>query len=140
MKFKTSNPEEEPEINLIPMIDILLVVLIFLLVTSTLVKPSALKVHLPNAEYSEGSAKTEAIAIRVTKQGQYALDGHSSTLSATELKTHLLEKIQHNKQAKEKISVLVEADANASHQAVVHALDAISQAGLVKVGIVTQKQ
>jgi biopolymer transport protein ExbD len=141
MNFRKNRREEEPEINLVPMIDILLVVLIFLMVTTTFVKPAALKIRLPGSN----NAKTQAdngttVTIRVNAEGQYAIEGQSQAFALPQLRAFLAERVKNTPNAREKLTVMVEADRNASHQQVVDALDSVAQAGLNRVSIITQKR
>ena len=141
MNFRKNRRDEEPEVNLVPMIDILLVVLIFLMVTTTFVKPAALKIRLPGSE----NAKTQpdngtTITIRVNAEGLYAIEGQKQAMALSDLKKLLRERVGNTPDAKEKLTVMVEADRNASHQQVVDALDSVAQAGLNRVSIITQKR
>ncbi len=140
MNFRRNRQDEEPEINLIPMIDVLLVVLIFLMVTTTFVKPSALKVSLPNSKSEQSGSKENTVSIRVSAKGLFALEGNDQPLTDTELRKQLLLRVQKTPDAKNKLTILIEADGNASHQAVVNALDTVAQVGLNRVSIVTQKR
>ncbi|MCE2678937.1 MAG: biopolymer transporter ExbD [Burkholderiales bacterium] len=140
MNFRRNRQDEEPEINLIPMIDVLLVVLIFLMVTTTFVKPSALKVSLPNSKSEQSGSKENTVSIRVNAKGLFALEGNDQPLTDTELRKQLLLRVQKTPDAKNKLTILIEADGNASHQAVVNALDTVAQVGLNRVSIVTQKR
>jgi biopolymer transport protein ExbD len=140
MNFRRNRQDEEPEINLIPMIDVLLVVLIFLMATTTFMKPSALKVSLPNSKSEQSGSKENTVAIRVNAKGLFALEGNDQPLTDSELRKQLLLRVQKTPDAKNKLTILIEADGNASHQAVVNALDTVAQVGLNRVSIVTQKR
>jgi biopolymer transport protein ExbD len=141
VKFRRKSRDDEPEINLVPMIDILLVVLIFLMVTTTFVKPAALKVKLPGSENAKSQiTDNNTVTIRVTADGLYALDGSNGAMALPELRNQLSARASKTPDARNKLTVLIEADRNTSHQNVVNALDTIAQVGLNRVSIITQKR
>ncbi len=141
MNFRKNRRDEEPEINLVPMIDILLVVLIFMMVTTTFVKPAALKIRLPGSQNAQSQPDNgSTVTIRVNAEGLYAIEGQSTAFALPQLRTYLRQRVEKTPNAKEKLTVMVEADRNASHQQVVDALDSVAQAGLNRVSIITQKR
>lgn len=141
MNFRRRQRDDEPDINLIPMIDILLVVLIFLMVTTTFVKPAALKIRLPGSQNAASEANAgNTIVIRVNTEGLFAIEGVNRALDLAQLRSHLKTRAAETPDARNKLTILVEADRNASHQQVVDALDSVAQAGLNRVSIVTQKR
>ena len=70
MRFQTNRRQEEPEINLIPLIDVLLVIIIFLMLTTTYAKFSGLEINLPTADASKQSEQPNEIDVAVTASGQ----------------------------------------------------------------------
>ena len=133
MNFKRSTEPDEPEINFIPLIDLLLVILIFLMVTTTFSKYTQLKVELPSASKEQSSAPEE-IVVEVSASGQYRLldaagAEPNAALSPSALSTALARKARTAKTP----VVVIYADGGASHQSVIAVLDAARLAGLEKV-------
>lgn len=141
MNFRRRQRDEEPEINLVPMIDILLVVLIFLMVTTTFVKPAALKVRLPGSQNAPSQSRdNQTLTVHVSTAGTYAIEGVNTALTLPDLQRELARRVQTTPSARETLSIQIEADREASHQNVVNALDTIAQVGLNRVSIITQKR
>jgi biopolymer transport protein ExbD len=135
MQFRRRKPED-PEINLIPFIDVLLVVLIFLMLSTTYSRYSELQISLPVADAERIKEKPAEIIVTVTADGRYLVnrrpvEGRSVVILATELGT-----------AAAAMGgapvVIVSADAMAAHQAVVNVLDAVRRAGLSRLSFATQ--
>ena len=126
---------EDPEINLIPFIDVLLVVLIFLMLSTTYSKFTELQVNLPTAEADKPRERPAEIIVLVTADGRYAvnrkaLDGRSVELLSAELGAAA--------SALKDPVVIVSADATAAHQAVINVLDAARRAGLARLTFAAQ--
>lgn len=136
MNFRPNRAPEEPEMNFIPLIDLLLVILIFLMVTTTFSRYSKLKVDLPSAATEKSQEQPEEIVVAVSANGQYRLARKTSgpPLSASALLGQL--KTLASK-AKESM-VVIYADAAASHQSVIGVLDAARLAGLERVTFAAQ--
>lgn len=131
MNFRSNDSaDDSPDINLIPLIDVLLVILIFLAATTTFTQERQLKISLPQANAEQLSAPS--IEISIAQDGRYAIAGVIT--SADELVTRL--KIQSSGQTDR--ALLIRADAMAPHQAVIHAMQAAREAGMSKVHFATQ--
>jgi len=137
MNFQRGRTREDLEINLIPMIDVLLVILIFLMVTTTYSKFSGLEINLPTADTSQTSAQPNEINVVVTASGdvlvnRVALSGREiSTIAAA-----LSRQIGGNG-AKEPV-VIINADAKTPHQGVIDVMQAAQLAGLSHISFATQ--
>jgi biopolymer transport protein ExbD len=134
MNFRKHQPEE-PEINLIPFIDVLLVVLIFLMLSTTYSKFTELQVVLPVADADKPRENPREIIVSVSGEGRYAinrktLEGRSVEMLAGELVVAA--------QGANDATVIISADATAAHQSVVTVMDAARRAGLVKLTFATQ--
>jgi biopolymer transport protein ExbD len=134
MNFR-KHPPEDPEINLIPFIDVLLVVLIFLMLSTTYSKFTELQVVLPTADADRPRDNPREIIVSVSGEGRYAinrkvLEGRSVELVAAELAVAA-------EGAKDTV-VIISADATAAHQSVVTVMDAARRAGLAKLTFATQ--
>ena len=120
----------EPEINLIPFIDVLLVVLIFLMISTTFTRYQELAITLPTANGSESQAEVKQIHIAVSRDGRFAINGKVTDRSQL---SNALTQLSGQDAQKEKASSLqvnIDADAKAPHQAVMSALEAARDANL----------
>jgi biopolymer transport protein ExbD len=126
---------EEPEINLIPFIDVLLVVLIFLMLSTTYSRFTELQINLPAADAEKLRERPGEIVVSVSSDGRYAVnrravDGRSVERLSTELAAAAA--------GRPDTVVIVSADAMAAHQAVVNVLDAARRAGLSRLTFAAQ--
>jgi biopolymer transport protein ExbD len=130
MNFRKAHRREEPEINFIPLIDVLLVILIFLMVSTTYTKFTELQVNLPTANADKQTERPKELTVVVSSDGRYAIDGEIIQLTAPGIFSETLKRIA--KGMNDPI-LIVQADAGASHQSVMNVLEAARQAGLAKV-------
>lgn len=123
----------EPEINLIAFIDVLLVVLIFLMVSTTFTRYNELAITLPTASGSDASIKPQSITITVSRDGRYALNG--KVIDRSQLAASLSKLANPSAQTSLETSpqINIDADARAPHQAVMRALEAARDANLPNV-------
>lgn len=139
MNFRPRQSREEPEINLIPLIDVLLVILIFLMITTTYSKFTELKITLPTAEAEKSLERPQEIIVSVSAQGVYSINKQVlETRDASSLALALRAVSDRAAGAKEPV-VIINADAQAAHQAVVNVLEAARLAGLSQLTFATQK-
>lgn len=131
MRFRSSASDQDtPDINLIPLIDVLLVMLIFLAATTTFTRERQLKISLPQANAEQLTAPT--IELSIAQDGRFAMA--SVMITSNDLVTTL--KQQFKGQAD--TVLLIRADAMTPHQAVVQAMQAAREAGVGKVHFATQ--
>ena len=126
---------EDPEINLIPFIDVLLVLLIFLMLSTTYSKFTELQVTLPVADADKARDRTREIIVSVAADGRYAVnrkpvDGRSVELLSAELKVAAA--------GSHEAIVIVSADATSAHQSVINVMDAARRANLPRLTFATQ--
>ena len=134
MNFR-SRQKEEPEINLIPFIDVLLVILIFLMLSTTYSKFTELQIKLPTADVEAQRNYPKEVLVSVNSEGDYSVNKQAvSGRSVTELASALQ---QGAKAGKESV-VIIHADASAKHQAVITVMEAARQAGLTQITFATQ--
>jgi biopolymer transport protein ExbD len=134
MNFRKPRPED-PEINLIPFIDVLLVVLIFLMLSTTYSKFTELQISLPTAEAEKLRERPAEIIVAVTGDGRYAVNrGVIDGRSVEALSNALAAAAQGQKDP----VVIVSADATAAHQSVINVLDAARRAGLARLTFAAQ--
>lgn len=134
MDFRNSSDDDNLEINLVPLIDVLLVILIFLAATTTFNKQYSLEVDIPKAAFEQSHQAKLNLAI--TRDGLYVLDGQTiSGNSVTELVVALGGiNLQPNQS-----ELIIHADSNATHASVVRAMEAATQAGIEKIFFATQQ-
>jgi biopolymer transport protein ExbD len=128
----TSTPTE-PEINLIPFIDVLLVVLIFLMISTTFTRYQELAITLPTANGNESQAESKQIHIAVSRDGRFALNGKvtdASQLSTALMQLNTNSSTSSNTGSNASTQVNIDADAKAPHQSVMTALEAARDANL----------
>ena len=113
----------EPEINLIPFIDVLLVVLIFLMISTTFTRYQELAITLPTANGTASQPEVKQIHIAVGRDGRFAINGKVTDRSQLSNSLNTLDKDNA-------IQVNIDADAKAPHQAVMSALEAARDANL----------
>ncbi len=126
---------EEPEINLIPFIDVLLVVLIFLMLSTTYSKYTELQLKLPVADADAQRDYPKEVLVTVTSEGAYAVNRVPVTgRSLDALAAALLDGAKAGKES----VVIISADASAKHQAVVTVMEAARRSGLNQITFATQ--
>jgi biopolymer transport protein ExbD len=136
MNFRPRRPEE-PEINLIPFIDVLLVVLIFVMLTTTYSKFTELKINLPTANANAAKTRPQELVVVVTADGRYMVNHQLVQGRQVELLTAAL--AQASQGRKDSI-VIVTADAAATHQSVINVMDAARRVGLSQLTFAAQGQ
>jgi biopolymer transport protein ExbD len=135
MKFRRSAVTDEPEINLIPFIDVLLVVLIFLMLSTTYSRFTELQVTLPTADAEKLKERPQELVVSVGSDGRYAVNRQALDGRSVELLTARLKELSTGRP---ETVVVVTADALAAHQSVVNVLDAARRAGLARVTFAAQ--
>lgn len=138
MNFRRGRQREEPEINLIPMIDVLLVILIFMMVTTTFSQFAELQINLPTAQAEKPQDKPISVNVAVDATGRYVVNGKPFVGQNVDSLSLELKRAA-GAAAKDPV-VIISADANATHQAVVNVMEAARQAGLSRITFATQAQ
>lgn len=137
MNFRKGLRRDEPEINLIAFIDVLLVILIFLMVTTTYSKYSALQISLPTADAEKPQAPLRVLSVAVDAQGHYAVNNRRLNVRNPEALAQEL-KLVTNGDAETVVEL--HADALATHQSVINVLEAARLAGLPRLRFSAQTQ
>ena len=137
MNFQRGRTREEPEINLIAMIDVLLVILIFMMVTTTYSKHAELQINLPQASGSQAAAATNQINIAIDATEHYAINNKPTKFDGVKSFSEALTKAA-GKQVDP--TIIINADAKAPHQAVVNIMEAARMAGYGRITFTTQSQ
>ena len=135
MKLRGNRPKDDPEINLIPLIDISLLLVIFFMLTSTFMQEGRLKIELPQASLAPtGRQKTDPLVVTVTQQGTYRVNDRELINNSPDT---LRAAIQEVAGADRNKPVTVRADARSTHQSVVTAMDVLGKLGFVRINIAT---
>ncbi|HEX5093562.1 MAG TPA: biopolymer transporter ExbD [Burkholderiales bacterium] len=127
MNFQRGREKEPLEINLVPMIDVMLVILIFLMITTTYSKYSELQINLPTAEADKQLERANEVAVLVDARGQYVVNG--APVAYVSLEQFAGELKRASGTAAEPV-VVVSADASVNYQAVMRVMEAARAAGL----------
>ncbi|MGB7503736.1 MAG: biopolymer transporter ExbD [Azonexus sp.] len=142
MNFQRGRSREEPEINLIPMIDVLLVIIIFLMLTTTYSKFSGLEINLPTADASKQAEQPNEIDVAVTASGQILIN--KSPLTATtgsagpaDVKS-ISDALRRAAGTREDPIIVINADAKATHQSVIDVMQGAQAAGYPHISFATQ--
>jgi len=135
MNFQRGNGREEPEINLIPMIDVLLVIIIFLMLTTTYAKFSGLEINLPTADASKQAEQPNEIDVAVTASGQILVN--KSPLPGADVKG-IADALQRAAGQRTDPVIVINADAKATHQSVIDVMQAAQGAGYPHISFATQ--
>ena len=137
MNFQRGRTREEPEINLIPMIDVLLVILIFLMVTTSYAKYSELQINLPQAGGEASPAQIKPITVAVDATEHYAVNNAAVSFTGVAALAITL-KNAAGEQADP--TIVIDADAKTPHQAVINVMEAARQAGFGRITFATQSE
>jgi biopolymer transport protein ExbD len=130
MNFRRGYQKEEPEINLVPLIDVLLVILIFLMVSTTYNKFAELNINLPKADAEKQQDRPNQINIAVDSSGRYMIENTPVNTVEPEVLSEQLRKAAGDMNDP---VIVINADANATHQSVIRILEAARIAGYSRI-------
>ncbi|MCG6932328.1 MAG: biopolymer transporter ExbD [Gallionella sp.] len=137
MNFRLGRRREEPEINLIPMIDVLLVILIFMMVTTSYAKFSELKINLPQAGGQTAGTKANPITVTVDASEHYAVNNKGLSYTGVDA---LAASLKAAAGGQKDPTIVIDADAKATHQSVINIMEAARRAGYARITFTTQNQ
>jgi biopolymer transport protein ExbD len=135
VNFQRGREKEPLEINLVPLIDVLLVILIFLMITTTYSKYTELQINLPTADAQKQPERPAEIAVLVNAQGQYVVNKQAVAFRGVE---QLADELRRAGGGAREPVLVISADAAATHQAVVRVMEAARIAGLSQITFTTQ--
>lgn len=135
MNFQRGKRHEDLEMNLVPLIDVLLVIIIFLVVSATFSRVSELQINLPTAEANAPQDKPVIITVGVDASGRYVVNDKDVAERTVEGLVQSLRKAAGD--GKEP-TIVINADANSTHQSVVNVMEAARQAGYIHITFATQ--
>ena len=135
MNFQRGREREPLELNLVPMIDVMLVILIFLMITTTYSKYTELQINLPQADAEKQLERPGEITVLVNLQGQYVVNRSPVAFISVE---QLAGELKRAGGASTDPVVVISADAGATHQSVIRVMEAARVAGLQRITFTTQ--
>jgi biopolymer transport protein ExbD len=135
MNFQRGQKRDDPEINLIPLIDVLLVILIFLMVTTTYARFAELKINLPTSGAEQTPNKPKQIEVAVDATGTYQINATALATGSVEALAEALKRAAG--QDADQV-VVINADAKATHQSVINVMEAARRVGLSRITFATQ--
>lgn len=134
MKFR-NRPTEEPELNLVPLIDVLLMTLIFLVVTTSFSKESQLRIKLPEAT-TEQTASDDTLRVMIDANGHYYIDDKQLLNDSPQVLRNAIS--QYARKLKDPV-IIIHADGRSPHEAVVRVMDVSRRLGYSRLTFATQK-
>ncbi|MGI0116575.1 ExbD/TolR family protein [Zooshikella sp. RANM57] len=136
MKFQRQS-REDVTVNLTPLIDVVFLLLIFFMVTTTFTKESHLEIDLPEASGNQVAEQPKQIEILISKQGNYAVNSQALVNNSIATIKNALQKVSNGDTS---LPLVITADANTPYQAVVTAMDAAGQMGFVHLRVTTKQK
>ncbi len=134
MNFQRGKNHEDLEINFIPLIDVLLVIIIFLIVNATFSRTSELQINLPTAEANQPEDKPLVITVDVDATGRYMIETKEAGASVEEIASALQAAVGDGKDP----TIVINADAKSTHQSVVNVMEAARLANYTHITFATQ--
>jgi biopolymer transport protein ExbD len=138
VNLKPGRPPEEPEINVVSLIDVVLLLVVFFILSSRFTDEGRLRVHLPHASaVPTERVGSEPLVVSVTEAGSYLVNQHELINSSPEtLRAALLKEAGSNRS----MPVTLRADARATHQSVITAMDVLGRLGFAEINVATVKE
>ena len=135
MNFQRDRGHDEPEINLIPLIDVLLVIIIFLMLTTTYSKSSGLEINLPTADVSQQPEQPNEVNVSITATG--LIQVNKASLAGNDVSA-ISEALRQAAGGQQDPLIVISADAKATHQSVIDVMQAAQSAGYPRLSFATQ--
>jgi biopolymer transport protein ExbD len=135
VNFQRGKEKEPLEINLVPLIDVMMVILIFLMITTTYSRYTELQINLPTADAEKQPERSSEISVLVNAQGHYVVNKQAVAFRGIE---QLADELRRAGASANDPVVVISADAAATHQAVVRVMEAARVAGLSRLTFTTQ--
>ena len=134
MRIRDDRAQEEPEINLVPLIDVILVLIIFFVITTTFDARSTLQLQLPSATAQPVSEQVQSLSVLINAEGRYFVGDQEVLRTDIDALKQALATAGGEDRSR---PVMLRADARTPHQSVVTALDALGQLGFRRISIAT---
>ncbi|THB68641.1 MAG: biopolymer transporter ExbD [Gammaproteobacteria bacterium] len=136
MRLRTTR-QEEPEVNLTPLIDVVFLLLIFFMISTTFKRESELTLNLPEASGEPIETELQVFELIIDKNGVFSVGGHDVLKGDQDEVESLMYALRKELRGKENLPFVIRADEYSPHKAVVTAMDAASQLGISKVSFAT---
>ena len=133
MNFRPHD-RDEPELNLIPLIDVLIILLIFLVMTTTFANSKGLEIRLPETGASATLAPETPLTIAIDQEGRYLIENQPIRGNSTQ---DLIQALKIAAGAKQDPLILIAADRNSRHQALIATLEALGELGFQRISFAT---
>lgn len=137
MNLRPGHKEESVEVNLTPLIDVVFLLLIFFMVSTTFDRHARLKVSLPESSATASQTQDSPVVLSIDEKGNYYLNDRQVVNQSLDTLKQAMRKTIGDEEAVKNASLVLRADANTPHQYVVRAMDAASQIGLTRLSIAT---
>lgn len=134
MRITSGRRDDDFEINVISLIDVMLTLLMFFVLTTTFVQHTRMKVTLPQAASAESTEQREALTIMIDREGHYYIDNNEVLNPGLDSLTEAIERVAGDDRDR---PVTLRADAMTPHQSVVTAMDALGRLGFTRLSIAT---
>jgi len=135
MKFPSRNPEEDVSINLTPLIDVVFLLLIFFMVSTTFDTTSQLKINLPQASQTQSAESARKVNLLIDAKGMFYVNSRELTNNNSATLRAALERTMIDG----KLPIVIQSDAASPVQSLVTAMDVVGQLGLPQVSIATTR-
>lgn len=135
MNFQRGKRSEDLEMNLVPLIDVLLVIIIFLIVSATFTKNNELEINLPTAEANESQQKPVSIEVGIDADGKMTIDGKLLDNATIAVIGDALKAAVNGRSAP---TIIINADAKTTHQSVIDVMEASRTAGYTHITFATE--
>jgi len=135
MNLQRGKRHEDLEMNLVPLIDVLLVIIIFLVVSTTFSRTSELQINLPTAEANAPQEKPLTIEVGIDASGKYVINHKSMTDTSV---TAIAAALQAAANSEKEPTVIINADAKTTHQSVINVMEASRVVGYTHITFATQ--
>ncbi len=137
MNLRPGHKEESVEVNLTPLIDVVFLLLIFFMVSTTFDRHAKLKVSLPESSMKATLQQNDPLVLSIDAKGNYFINDRQVVNKSLDTLKQAIQKTIGDDKAIKDVALVLRADANTPHQSVVRAMDAASQLGLTKLSIAT---
>lgn len=141
MNFGNQNEQDETAIELTPLIDVVFLLLIFFMISTTFTKETALKINLPESSGEQTSAMPTSVEVQIGAQSQYAIaaDTEGAAKALINSNRDTLKRALEAYQSDEKLLLIIRADRRAPHEAVIKVMDVAQELGLTNITFATKQ-
>lgn len=141
MNFGTSDEQDETNIELTPLIDVVFLLLIFFMISTTFTKETSLKINLPEANGQVSAEQPRSIEVQVGAEAQYAISTSSDSVAKALLNSNrdTLKRALQEYKGEEKLLLIIRADQKATHDSVIRVLDVAQELGLNNITFATKQ-